>query len=173
MTKYTNEINKDVCLSSISILRCNNVFSHVSIIVGSAALRVQPSKLKFFLGCHLATNSFGLGRLFYKSSHQLQHYRFHGDQNGCNLEGWCVSNQFTICSHLLSSMNESNTELHTGRCAKKIIFTACHSGKLKLAFTSPDVISTSPQNFLTSRIDFTVLLLFKFLKKTSLGHWAS
>ena len=43
---------------------------------------------------------------------------------------------------------------------KKIIFTACHSGKLKLAFTSPDVISTSPKSFLTSRIDFTVLLLF-------------
>ena len=49
--------------------------------------------------------------------------------------------------------------------AKKIIFTACHLGKLKLAFTSPDVISTSPKNFLTSRIDFTVLLLLKFLKK--------
>ena len=49
--------------------------------------------------------------------------------------------------------------------AKKIIFTACHSGKLKLAFTSPDVISTSPKNVLTSRIDFTVLLLIKFLKK--------
>ena len=32
--------------------------------------------------------------------------------------------------------------------AKKIIFTACHSGKLKLAFTSPDVISTSPKNVL-------------------------
>ena len=30
--------------------------------------------------------------------------------------------------------------------AKKIIFTACPSGKLKLAFTSPDVISTSPKN---------------------------
>ena len=30
--------------------------------------------------------------------------------------------------------------------AKKIIFTACHSSKLKLAFTSPDVISTSPKN---------------------------
>ena len=42
--------------------------------------------------------------------------------------------------------------------AKKIIFTACHSGKLKLAFTSPDVISTSPQNLF-------VLLLFKFLIK--------
>ena len=49
--------------------------------------------------------------------------------------------------------------------AKKTIFTACHSGKLKLAFTSPDVISTSPKSFLMSRIDFTVLLLFEFLKK--------
>ena len=50
--------------------------------------------------------------------------------------------------------------------AKKIIFTACYSGKLKLAFfTSPDVISTSPKNFLTCRIDFTFLLLFEFLKK--------
>ena len=49
--------------------------------------------------------------------------------------------------------------------AKKIIFTAFHSGKLKLAFTSPDIISTSPKNFLTSRIDVTVLLLFEFLKK--------
>ena len=49
--------------------------------------------------------------------------------------------------------------------AKKIIFTPCHSGKLKLAFTSPEFISTSPKSFLTSRIDFTVLLLFKFLKE--------
>ena len=48
---------------------------------------------------------------------------------------------------------------------KKIIFTACHSGKLKLAFTSPDIISTSPKSLLTSRIDFTVLLLFEFVKK--------
>ena len=47
---------------------------------------------------------------------------------------------------------------------KKIIFTAYYFGKLKLTFTSPDVISTSPKNFLTSRIDFTVLL-FEFLKK--------
>ena len=30
---------------------------------------------------------------------------------------------------------------------KKIIFIACHSGKLKLAFTSPDIISTSPKSF--------------------------
>ena len=44
--------------------------------------------------------------------------------------------------------------------AKKVIFKACHSGKLKLAYTSPKVISTCPQNIfqLMSRIDFTVLL---------------
>ena len=53
----------------------------------------------------------------------------------------------------------------TTQGAKKIIFTACHSGKLKLAFTSPDVISTIPKSFSMSRIDFTVLLLFEFLKK--------
>ena len=38
--------------------------------------------------------------------------------------------------------------------AKKRIFTACHSGKLKLAFTSPDFFSISPPppppHFLTS-----------------------
>ena len=50
--------------------------------------------------------------------------------------------------------------------AKKIIFTACHSGKLKLTFTSPDVISTSTKSSLKSRIiDLTVLLLFQILKK--------
>ena len=42
--------------------------------------------LKSLLGHHLATNSFGLGRFFYKSSHQFQNFRPHGDQNGCNLE---------------------------------------------------------------------------------------
>ena len=52
--------------------------------------------------------------------------------------------------------------------AKKTIFTACPNGKLKLAFTSLDIISTSPQNFLTSRIDFTILLLIEFLKKHQL-----
>ena len=39
---------------------------------GYKNLPLQPSKLKFLLGHHLATNSFGLGKLFYKSSHQLQ-----------------------------------------------------------------------------------------------------
>ena len=36
--------------------------------------------------------------------------------------------------------------------AKKIIFTACYSGKLKLIFTSPNIISTSPKNVLMSRL---------------------
>ena len=42
--------------------------------------------------------------------------------------------------------------------AKKVIFTAYHSGKLKPAYTSLNVISASPKNVLMSRIDFTVLL---------------
>ena len=51
---------------------------------------------------------------------------------------------------------------------KKVILTACRSGKLKLAFTSPNVISTSPRRFLTSRIDFIVLLLLELLKRPHL-----
>ena len=54
---------------------------------------------------------------------------------------------------------------HFPGCKENHSFTACHSGMLKLAFTSPDIISTSAENFLTSRIDSTVLLLFEFLKK--------
>ena len=57
--------------------------------------------------------------------------------------------------------------------AKKIIFTACHLGKLKLAFTSPDVISTSPKNFLTSRIDFSSSSVIGIPQKTSLARHAS
>ena len=53
----------------------------------------------------------------------------------------------------------------SGCNAKKVIFTACHFGKLKLTFTSPNIMSTSPKNVLMSRIDFTVLLLFEFLVK--------
>ena len=46
-----------------------------------------------------------------------------------------------------------------GQGAKKIIFIACHLGKLKLAFTSSDIISISPKSFLMSRIDFTLLVI--------------
>ena len=31
--------------------------------------------------------------------------------------------------------------------AKEVIFKACHSGKLRLAYTSPNIISTSPKTF--------------------------
>ena len=69
----------------------------------------------------------------------------------------CINGQTWI------TIREREEQIKVG--AKKTIFTACHSNKLKLALTSPDVISTSPKNFLTSRIDFIVLLLFEFLKK--------
>ena len=72
--------------------------------------------------------------------------------------GHCVPSLYTV---------RGNNDL-IDQGAKKIIFTACHSGKLKLTFTSPDVISTSPKSFLTSRVDCTVLLLFEFLKKDHL-----
>ena len=36
--------------------------------------------------------------------------------------------------------------------AKKVVFIACHSGKLKLTFTIPNIISTSPKNVLMSRL---------------------
>ena len=36
--------------------------------------------------------------------------------------------------------------------AKKVIFTACHSGKLKQTSSSPNIISTSPENVLMSRL---------------------
>ena len=68
-----------------------------------------------------------------------------------------------------SFTNQVTSFIILGTIASKMVATwrvaACHLGKLKLAFTSPGIISTSPKSFLTSRIDFTVLLLFEFLKK--------
>ena len=63
-----------------------------------------------------------------------------------------------------STLSRRTFKGHLLQGAKKVIFTACHLGKVKLAFTSPNIISTSPQNVLMSRIDFTVLLSVKFLK---------
>ena len=68
----------------------------------------------------------------------------------------------TLFLDIISWLQCKNAYFHvlsrTGQGAKKVIFTACQSGKLKLAFTSPNIISTSPQNFLMNRIDFTLLL---------------
>ena len=48
--------------------------------------------------------------------------------------------------------------------AKKSIFTACHSGKLKLAFTSPNVISTSPKAFWRAELISQFFFNFKSSK---------
>ena len=69
----------------------------------------------------------------------------------------CINGQTWI------TIKEREGQIKVG--AKKTIFTACYSNKLKLALTSPHVISTSLKSFLTSRIDFIVLLFFKLLKK--------
>ena len=58
--------------------------------------------------------------------------------------------------------------LREQQCEKKIIFTV---GKLKLAFTNPEVISASPEYFLNRRIDFAVRLLSELLKKHHLPVW--
>ena len=73
--------------------------------------------------------------------------------------------QRTVQEHNYSMEERQLSPFTQTTDVKKIIFIACHSGKLKLAFTSPDIISTSPKSFFKSRIDFTVLVLFKFLKK--------
>ena len=46
-----------------------------------------------------------------------------------------------------SSTGESVYKAEELQGAKKIIFTACLSGKLKLEFTSPDIISNGPKPF--------------------------
>ena len=90
----------------------------------------QPSKLKFLPGGHLATNSSGLGRLFYKSSCRLQNFRRHGNQNGRNLEGWHMvhrSNRtasqdsqlfFVVCF-------QHNEHLHLSNMSKSLIVPVC------------------------------------------------
>ena len=99
-------------------------------------------------------------------------YCFHCDHNTHCLPPKFCKTIFSNFSWVLQSSQEKPKTMvckiwgcKQGQGAKKIIFTACHSGKLKLAFISPDVISTRPKNFLTTRIDFTVLPLFEFLKK--------
>ena len=77
---------------------------------------------------------------------------------------------------LLPSHNINNNKLNNKyQGVKKIIFTACHSDKLKLTFTSPDISSTSPKSLLKSRIDLIVLELFEVVipRKRSLAHRAS
>ena len=50
--------------------------------------------------------------------------------------------------------------------AKKVSFTACHSGKLYLVCTCPKVISTSLKKKLMSRIDYSSSVIWIPLKKS-------
>ena len=119
---------------SFDCLRCigNALAYHASLqsSVTKGPTSTQQSKLKFLPGGHLATNSSGLGRLFYKSSCQLQNFRRHGDQNGRNLEGWHMvhrSNRtasqdsqlfFVVCF-------QHNEHLHLSNMSKSLIVPVC------------------------------------------------
>ena len=63
---------------------------------------------------------------------------------------WKVQKKNAICLKLFwyTVFVHWKLKLFNSQSAKKVSFTACHSGKLKLAFTSTNVISTSPKNFL-------------------------
>ena len=92
----------------------------------------QPPKLKFLLGRHLATNSFGLGRLFLSASCHLQNFRRHGDQNGRDLEGSkpkeCQCGEATVVVHFYPGCNSyfllvvfSPSYTKTNRKKKKVL----------------------------------------------------
>ena len=53
---------------------------------------------------------------------------------------------------LTTLLHNNNNETYQTQGAKKVNRTACHSGKLKLTFTSPNIISTSPKNVLMRRL---------------------
>ena len=60
----------------------------------------------------------------------------------------------------------------TGQGAKKVIFTACHLGKLKVTFTSPNIISVSSENVLMSRLILSQVI-FLFLLFLSMAMYAN
>ena len=55
--------------------------------------------------------------------------------------------------------------------AKKVIFKACHSGTLKLAYTSPNFISTSPKNIWWTKLISKFFCKIEFLKIIHLPIW--
>ena len=74
-------------------------------------------------------------------------------------------NNWSLANSAIKSLNNRSPWWIVLQGAKKIIFTVCHSGKLKLAFTSPDVISTRPRSFLMSRIDFNSSSVIEIAQK--------
>ena len=93
--------------------------------------------------------------LFCFKRHRCYFNSFYWSKNG---KGFIVKLRIWVQKEKRTSFSRVNIH-HKTQGPKKIIFTACHSGKLKLACTSPDVISTSPKSLLMSRIDFTVLVI--------------
>ena len=71
-----------------------------------------------------------------------------------------LHHMYYVCltsSFLVNQTFEYSKQDHS-QGAKKVILTACHLGKLKLTFASPNIISISPKNVFDEQIDFTVLL---------------
>ena len=76
------------------VLKCESILG--------CTVPVQPSKLKFLLSHHFATNPFGLERVFDKSNRQLQTFRHHAYYNCRSLWGWCVKSTVITSSFVLS-----------------------------------------------------------------------
>ena len=87
-------------------------------------------------------------------------YIYNGFSIRMHMANWSKSLVKLQMSNLIQ-LNNKKIEDRVQRKSFKLQL-AIRVSWIKLAFTSPDVISTGPKNFLTSRIDFTVLLLFKF-----------
>ena len=65
------------------------------------------------------------------------------------VHSWGPEQGFWCCS--VDGLNRSLLP-SVAQGAKKVLFKACHSGKLKLAYTRPNAISTSPKNILMRSI---------------------
>ena len=104
----------------------------------------QHSKIKFVFPCsHVISSIF------------TSPYEKINSQYNCTFEQLLLICYSVHCVYLQLQRFVYN------RGGKKIFY----SRLLKLAFTSPNVIPTSPKSFLTSRIDSTGLHQFEFLKK--------
>ena len=88
--------------------------------------------------------------------HLLSHQEMCWNQR-CLLWQWICAgtltkNQSTFSIFLPSTVacatewEKNEKRIFHSKGAKKVIFKACHSGKLKLSYTSTNVISTSPKN---------------------------
>ena len=99
-------------------------------------------------------------------SNCIQLHKHSGGQSQFAYNTWLACNLVYSFLYLYFCFDSVNGSIEAG-CKKNHFYSLPFllTGKLKLAFTTPNVISASPRSFLTSRIDFTVLFQFEFLKK--------